>query len=106
MNDLRFQIAAMQASLSLISSRLESQNMPQESSSAAYGPPPVRSASVPSHFPNRMQATQSSSVMNDRYAVPLLSRERSLSPQRGISENTSDFRMASSAPVSVNYRNN
>ena len=44
--------------------------------------------------------------MNDRYAVPLLSRERSLSPRRGISENNSDFRMASSAPVSVNYLNN
>ena len=80
--------------------------MPQESLSAQYGPPPVRSASVPSHFPNRMQVTQNSSVMNDRYAVPLLSRERSLSPQRGISENNSDFRMASSAPVSVNYQNN
>ena len=85
----------MQASLSLISIRLESQNMPQESLSTQYGPPPVRSASEPSHFPNRMQATQISSVINDRFTVPLLGRERSLSPQRDVLENNSDFRMAS-----------
>ena len=87
----------MQASLSLISSRLESQNMPRESFNAAYGPPLVRSTSVPSHFPNSMQATQSSSVMNDRYSPIPPGRERSLSQQRGVSDNYSDFRMTFSA---------
>ena len=42
--------------------------------------------------------------MNDRFSAIPLGRERSLSPQRGVSENYSDFRIASSAPV--NYRNN
>ena len=40
--------------------------------------------------------------MNDQYNAIPLGRERSLSPRPGVSDNYSDFRMASSAPV--NYR--
>ena len=107
-DDLRAQIAAMQASLSVISSRLESQNMSHMPINDAYGPPPVRSASVPSHFPTRMQASQDrNTVVSDQYAIPIpVGRERSLSPQRCVSENYPNFGTASSAPVNVNYRNN
>lgn len=103
-DDLRAQIAAMQASLSVISARLENQNMVRQPFNLPYGPPPIRSASVPSHAPNRVPSNQDSSERNDRYTVPI-GRERSISPHRYASDNNPNFSMASSAPVSVNYRN-
>ena len=103
-DDLRAQIASMQASLSVITARLESQNVTPETFNVPYGPPPIRSASVSSHFPNRMQINRDSNEVNDRYAVPF-GRERSLSPHHYVSENYPNFPMASSAPVSVNYHN-
>ena len=63
-DDLRAQIASMQASLSVITARLENQNVTPEPFSVPYGPPPIRSASVPPHFPNRMQINQDSNEVN------------------------------------------
>ena len=54
-NNLRAQIAAMQASLSVISTQLENQNVTLELSNTSYGTPPIRSTSVPSNLQSRTQ---------------------------------------------------
>ena len=103
-DDLRAQTASMQVSLFVITARLENQNVTPETFNVPYGSPPIRSASVPSHFPNRMQTNQDRNEENDRSTVPF-GRERSLSPHHYVSDNYPNFPMASSAPVSVNYHN-
>ena len=106
-DDFRVQIASMQASVAVITARLENQNVTPETPetfNVSYGPPPSRSASVPSHFPNKMQINQDRNEVNDRYAVQF-GRERSLSPHHYVSDNYPNFPMASSAPASVDYHN-
>ena len=54
-NNLRAQIAAMQASLSVISTQLENQNVTPELSNTSYGTPLIRSTSVPFNLQSRTQ---------------------------------------------------
>ena len=84
-DDLRKQISSIQASLSAITARLDSQNGP-ESFNPPQGQPPIRSASVPSHFPQGPFMAYDSNDVNDRYSVPP-GRERSLSPHRYAASN-------------------
>ena len=103
-NNLRAQIAVMQASLSVISTQLENQNVTPELSNTSYGTPPIRSTSVPSNLQSRTQIIRGSSDENDRYT----GMDRSISPHRYGANNFPNFSSTSPAPVNTNnrYRSN
>ena len=102
-NNLRAQIAAMQASLSVISTQLENQNVTQELSYTLYGTPPIRSTSLPSNLLSLTQIIRGSSDERDQYAVPL-GIGRSISPHRYGANNYHNFCSTSPAPVNINRR--
>ena len=102
-DDLRKQISSIQSSLSAIASRLDSQSIGPESLSVPQGQPPIRSASVPSHFQQRTSMAYDINDVNDRYSMPS-GRERSLSPHRYAASTGPDYATAMSAPISVNNR--
>ena len=99
-NNLRAQIAAMQASLSVISTQLENQNVTPELSNTSYGTPPIRSTSVPSNLQSRTQIIRGSSDESDRYT----GMDRSISPHRYGANNFPNFSSTSPAPVNTNHR--
>lgn len=101
--ELRKQISSIQASLSAITTRLDNQTVGPEKLNAQNGQPPVRSASVPSHFPSRMPIIQNSNDMNDR-TTTALGRERSLSPYRYTSDAYPYFPTTRPATVSNGNR--
>ena len=99
-NNLRAQIAAMQASLSVILTQLENQNVTPELSNTSYGTPPIRSTSVPSSLQSRTQIIRGSSDESDRYT----GMDRSISPHRYGANNFPNFSSTSPAPVNTNHR--
>ena len=101
--DLKKQISSIHASLSAITARLDNQNEAPNSLNAPHGQPPIRSASVPSHFPPRMLACYDSNDVHDQYSLAPV-RDRSYSPHRYKADNGPYFPTAMSAPNSANYR--
>ena len=101
--ELRKQISSIQASLSAITTRLDNQTIGPETVNTQHGHLPVRSASMPSHFPSRMPIIQNSNDINDRTATAL-GRERSLSPYRYASGAHPYFPNTGSATVSSGNR--
>ena len=99
-NNLRAQIAAMQASLSVISTQLENQNVTPELSNTSYDTPPIRSTSVPSNLQSRTQIIRGSSDESDRYT----GMDRSIFPHRYGANNFPNFSSTSPAPVNTNHR--
>ena len=102
-NNLRAQIAAMQASLSVISTQLENQNVTQKLSNTLYGTPRIRSTSLPSNLLSLTQIIRVSSDESDQYAVPL-GIDRSISLHRYGANNYPNFSSTSPAPVNINHR--